>query len=279
MSQLFPPVAGSPPAPDNPVVRPGPTIIKFGGTSLATAHRIRRAADRVARLHRDGRQPVVVVSAQGHATDRILARLEAVAGGAGGRRGFGRERDRALATGEDLAAALLALALRALGVPARSLRGGEAGLRAAGPFGAGRPVTLHSTRLARILVARQVPVVAGFQAVRADGETVTLGRGGSDITAVFLAVHLRARECHIVTDVAGVHTADPRREPDAVLLPFLAHADLVRLAAAGAEVVHPDAARRAALAGLPLRVLHHRAPFHSPGGTLVTAAAEATPCR
>lgn len=247
------------------------TLIKFGGTSLATACRIRRAARRVMRLHARGLGPVVVVSAPGRTTDRILARLAALDAGPAGPPRVARERDRALATGEDLSAALLAAALGVLGLRARSLRGGEAGLRAAGTFEAGKPVTLRASRLRRLVAAGWVPVVSGFQAVRADGETVTLGRGGSDLSAVFLAIQLGARECQIVTDVDGVYTADPRLDPLARHLPCLAHEDLVRLTDGGAVVVHPGAARYAAEAHLPLRVYHHRAPLGNPGGTVIRA--------
>lgn len=247
-----------------------PVVIKFGGTSLATAARVCRAARRVRALNRGGRATVVVVSAAGQSTDHLLRRWQAVGGdAAAGGSAAAREQDRLLATGEDRSAALLAGALLAIGVPATSLRGGEAGICAAGAHGAGLPVTLHGARLRELLEAGVVPVVSGFQATRADGETVTLGRGGSDLSAVFLAVHLGASECQIVTDVAGVFTADPRRYPAAELLPALTHRALVDLTVGGAVVVHPGAAHRAAQTRLPLRVFHHRAPFRATGGTVV----------
>lgn len=259
-------VGASPPLPIGALV-----VIKFGGTSLATASRLRRAARRVARLCRAGCRPVVVVSAAGHSTDRLLRRTGAAFGEpAAARLDTSRERDRALATGEDLSAALLAGALLAAGIPALSLRGAEAGILAAGEFGAGRPVTLHSTRLLALLARGVVPVVSGFQGVRADGETVTLGRGGSDVSAVFLAAALGAVECQIVTDVDGVHSADPNRDPDARQIRRLAHAELVRLTSGGALVVHPAAAALAERSSLLLRVFHHAAPFGTPGGTVVS---------
>lgn len=246
------------------------TVIKFGGTALATAARIRRAALRVRALKRGGHHPIVVVSATGHTTDRLLALLDAVGRGPTDQVcDSSRERDRALATGEDLSAALLAAALLGLGVPALSLRGGEAGILAAGEFGAGRPVVLQANRLKALVAGGQVPVVAGFQATRADGETVTLGRGGSDVSAVFLAVALGAGECRIVTDVDGVYSADPRLDPAASRFEVLEHRELVRLAGAGAAVVHPDAAARAAQAGMLLRVLHFDAPLRGAAGTVV----------
>jgi len=239
-------------------------VIKFGGTSLGTAARIRTAARRVRTLVRTGVCPVVVVSAAGQATDRVLRRLEAVGGPAAG-----RETDRALATGEDLSAALLAAALQGLGLPAVSLRGGEAGIDAEGEFGAGRPVALRPGPLRSLAAAGTVAVVSGFQGGRADGETVTLGRGGSDLTAVFLAARLGAAECLIVTDVDGVYSADPRRDATATWLPSLSHAALVELTGSGAVVVHAGAARLAAEARVPLRVLHHAAPLGRPVGTVI----------
>lgn len=180
--------------------------------------------------------------------------------------------DRALATGEELSAGLLGAALRALGVAARSLRADEAGLEAVGPFGGGVLTGLDVERLGRLLDTGVTPVVAGFQAVRRDGETVTLGRGGSDVTAVFLAMMLGAAACHIVTDVDGVYDTDPRTNPDARRLPELSHAALVQLSGRGAEVVHPMAALYAERFGTPLHVYNFRAPPHSPAGTRVAPA-------
>ncbi|HEX2080100.1 MAG TPA: hypothetical protein VHG08_20535 [Longimicrobium sp.] len=245
----------------------GPLVIKFGGTSLGSPARIRRAARRVAAHLRRGRAVVVVASAMGDATDRIVRLLSSVGGG----RPDGREADRALATGEDLSAALLAAALARLGVPARSLRGGEAGIRAEGGFCGGRIEEVDPAPLRRLLAAGTVPVVAGFQAARGDGETVTLGRGGSDTSAVALAAALGA-ECHVVTDVAAVHDRDPRLHADARPIRELDPLALVVLAEGGAAIVHPSAARLALERGVTLRVYHHRAPLSGRGGTIVRAA-------
>jgi aspartate kinase len=192
------------------VTAPLPVVLKFGGTSLQTSARVRRAARRVAGRVAGGMPVAVVVSARGHATDRILSELRRI-----GRAGpADREADRALTTGEDLSAAFFAAALSALGIRALSLRGAEAGVRAAGPFGAGRIEKIYPARLRALLAAGVVPVVAGFQGVRADGETVTLGRGGSDTSAVALAVALGAAACEIVTDVEAVFDGDPRLHPE-----------------------------------------------------------------
>jgi aspartate kinase len=245
-----------------------PLVIKFGGTSLGSPARIVRAARRVAGHVRRGRQPVVVVSAMGRATDRIVRLLASVTGG----RPDGREADRALATGEDVSAALLSAALAARGVPARSLRGGEAGVWAQGGFCGGHVEEVDPAPVRRLLAAGIVPVVSGFQAVRDDGETVTLGRGGSDTSAVAIAAALGPAECHIVTDVAAVHDRDPRVHPDARAIREIDPLALVVLAEGGACVVHPAAARLALERGVPLRVYHHRAPLSGRGGTLVRAA-------
>jgi aspartate kinase len=245
----------------------GTLVIKFGGTSLGSPARIRRAARRVAAHVRRGRRTVVVVSAMGSATDRIVRLLAAVTGG----RPDGREADRALATGEDLSAALLSAALAAVGVPARSLRGGEAGVWAEGGFCGGHVDDVDPAPVRRLLAAGTVPVVAGFQGVRDDGETVTLGRGGSDTSAVALAAALGAAECHVVMDVAAVHDRDPRLHPDARPIREIDPLALLVLAEGGARVIHPTAARLALERGVPLRIYHHRAPLSGRGGTVVRA--------
>jgi aspartate kinase len=254
----------------------GCVVLKFGGTSVAGPTRVRRAAERVRAHVRRGRRVVVVVSAAGRTTDRILAQLaRAVPAhvGADGAVGYAREADRALGTGEDRSAALLAAALWRLGVPASSLRAGEAGIRGAGEHGAGCIVGVTAEPLRALLDAGVVPVVAGYQAVRADGETVTLGRGGSDTTAVAVAAALGA-SCDIVTDVAAVHDRDPRVDAEARAYRELDHAALVRLTEAGARVVSVAAARLAAAAGVPLRVYHFTAPLHG-AGTFIGRAAPA----
>ena len=245
----------------------GTRVIKFGGTSLATAARVLRAAARVRAHLRRGRSVVVVVSAAAGATDRILARAARVSGAAAA-----RETDRALATGEELSAALLAAALVASGVRARSLRGGEAGVEAVGEFGAGGIRRVHDVSLRRLLERGIVPVVSGFQGRRDDGETLTLGRGGSDTSAVAIAAALRA-PCDIVTDVEGVFDRDPRTDPAALRHDELTHAELLELADAGARVVHPAAARLALEHGVDLRIYHFRAPLSGRAGTRVRAEA------
>src|SRR5512140_1740691 len=262
------PRAGSPgggramSAPLPPGAAPAALVVKFGGTSLGTPARILRAAERVAALHRKGRSVVAVVSARGHTTDRILKDLERL--GAENAAAALRETDRVLATGEDLSAGLLAATLNTLGVPARSLRGGEAGVRADGDFGTGRIREVDPSPLTELLSAGIVPVVSGFQGERADHETVTLGRGGSDTSAVAIAAALGSTLCDIVTDVDAVYDRDPRRDPSAKAFVELTHEELLDLAVAGSQVVHPEAARLAQRHEVPLRVYAYSAPVSGP---------------
>ena len=241
-----------------------PVVLKFGGASLATPARVRRAARRAFEWRRAGHAPVVVVSACGRTTDRILRWLEGVAGARSS-----RETDRALVTGEDLAASLVAAALAARGVPARALPGGEAGLRGEGRHGAGRVRRVAPGPLRELLRDGVVPVVAGFQALRADGETVTLGRGTSDLTAVHLAAALGAPACHLVKDVSGVYDRDPAVDPDARLLRRLDAVALGELSSDWAGIVHPDATRLAAERDVVLRIYGFRDPVFGDHGTTV----------
>lgn len=248
-------------------------VLKFGGTSLGSATRLLRAAERVRAHVGAGRRVVAVVSAVGGTTDRIVRRLAAVSAQG---QPDAREADRALATGEDLSAALLAAALAGLGVPARSLRGGEAGVRAEGGFCGGRIAAVDPAPLRALLDAGVVPVVSGFQGVREDGETLTLGRGGSDTSAVAIAAALGPVPCHIVTDVDAVYDADPRTDASARPFARLSHRALLGLTQDGARVVHPEAARLALVGGVPLRVYGFRAPLSGRGGTRVESHAAST---
>jgi aspartate kinase len=250
----------------------GPPIVvlKFGGTSLGTSRRIGLAALRVKEQIALGFLPVAVVSAKGRTTDRLLRQLRAVCRQNGGPAPRSkREVDRALATGETLSAALLAAALGANGIRAQSVSAAEAVLIARGPYGAARLTQLKPGRIARLLDNGIVPVVAGFQGIREDGEIVTLGRGSSDVTAVFLAAQLGATACHIVTDVAGVHEEDPRLAPDSPRFSALSFEDLVEITDRGAHVVHPQAARAAHSGSVPLHIYHYGAELGHPEGTYV----------
>jgi len=248
----------------------GPLIVlKFGGTALGSSRRIRAAARRLIAWRSRGFGVVAVASATGHTTDRISRRLAAV--GADPTLVPGPETDRALATGELLSTALLAAALQGLGAPARSLSGRAAGLLANGPWGAAVLEDLTPQPLELLLGAGVIPVVAGFQAGTRSGELITLGRGASDLSAVFLAARLAAAECHIITDVAGVFDRDPRREPGAVRLARLTPATLSTLAESGAQVVHRRAAQLALAEQVSLRVYRWDASLGGEPGSLVVS--------
>jgi aspartate kinase len=248
----------------------GPLIVlKFGGTALGSSRRIRLAARRLIAWHSRGFGVIAVASATGHTTDRISRRLAAV--GADPSLLPGPETDRALATGELLSSALLAAALQAQGAPARSLSGRGAGLLAGGTWGAAVLEDLNPEPLELLLGAGVIPVVAGFQAGARSGALVTLGRGASDLSAVFLAARLIAAECHIITDVAGVFDRDPRREAGAVRLARLTPATLFALAESGARVVHPRAAQLARMEQVSLRVYRWDASLRGAPGSLVVS--------
>jgi aspartate kinase len=224
-------------------------VQKYGGSSLADVSRLRNVAARVADCHRAGPATVVVVSARGDTTDDLLA----AAGGVGGVQP-GRELDQLLVTGENASAALLALALRERGVPAVSLTAGQAGITAAGRHGAGIIAAIDGRRILHHLAAGAVVVVTGFQGVAANGDVLTLGRGGSDTSAVAIAVALGARCCEIYTDVEGIYSADPRVVPGARLLTAVDVGVMAEMAFAGAHVLHPRAVELAAVRHMDLVV-------------------------
>jgi aspartate kinase len=242
----------------------GPVVVdKFGGSVLRRPEDIAAAADAVADQRRAGMRPVVVVSAFEGVTDTILASASVLLpdGGAALREpgheassAFARETDRALATGEALSAALFALGLQSRGIPARSFSGAEAGIRTAAAHLGAEVRRVLPRRLRAALAEGLVPVVAGFQGIGTHGELTTLGRGGTDLSAVVLAVALRAVRCELFKDVGGVMNADPHLVPAARLLAEVDALQLELLAELGAEVVHPVAVRRARRGRLPLLV-------------------------
>ncbi|MFN2495434.1 MAG: aspartate kinase [Pseudonocardiaceae bacterium] len=233
---------------------PGMTVQKYGGSSLSTIDQIRQVARVVGETHRSGKPTVVVVSARGRTTDDLLRLAAATGRERTGRERTGRETDQLLGTGEVASAALLAIALQDIGVPAVSLTGAQAGIRAAGRPGSGVIADIDTRRLRRVLAEGNVAVVAGFQGVDDSGDVLTLGRGGSDTTAVALAAALRTTVCEICTDVAGVATADPRVVADARLLPTVDVAVMAEMSFAGARVLHPRAVELAARNRVELQV-------------------------
>lgn len=224
----------------------GPTgdvvVQKYGGSSLATVSQVRQVADRVGALARSGRRVVVVVSAQGDTTDELVGRADAV-----NPHPAGHELDQLLATGETASAALMAMALQRGGLAATALSGSRSGVLATGPHGAGVIVAIDTDQLRTLLDAGRTVVIAGFQGVTADGDIITLGRGGSDTTAVAVAAELRSGHCEIYSDVPGVFTADPRVVTDARLMPDVDIDVMTEMAFAGARVMHSRAVELAAL--------------------------------
>ena len=244
-------------------------VLKFGGHALANAARIRFAARRVAAWRRSGIDVVAIASAKAGETDRLFRWARACGPEAAA---ADRELDRLLCTGEDRSSALLALALNRRGLVGRSLRGGEAGIVAEGTHGNARVMEVRSEVLQALLARDIVPVVSGFQAIRPDGEAVTLGRGASDLSAVAVASALDAWECHLIKDVDAVHEADPYRNPGSRPLRSLTHADLETLVSQGARVVNPAAAALARQRRMPIRVYSYRAPLSGAGTRIGEAA-------
>ena len=236
-------------------------VQKFGGSSIGTPGRIKRAAKRVAASQRAGYDVVVVVSAMGDSTDRLLTLASRVA-----KDPAARELDLLLSTGEGVSAPLMSMALTELGVPAVSLLGFQAGIQTDRRHAKARIVGLTPGRIERELAAGNVVVVAGFQGMGDEMEVTTLGRGGSDTTAVALAAALKAQACEIFTDVRGIYTADPRFVPNARLLPHIAYPEMLELASAGARVMHPRAVEIAEAYAMEL---HVRSSFHAGAGTII----------
>jgi len=241
----------------------GVVVDKFGGSVLRRPEDIAAAVTAVAEQRAAGLRPLVVVSAFEGVTDAILGSAAVLLPDEGAalrqpghdpNSTFAREADRALATGEALSAALFALGLEARGIAARSFTGAEAGIRTAAAHLGAEVRRVLPRRLRAALAEGVIPVVAGFQGIGAHGELTTLGRGGTDLSAVVLAVALRAERCELFKDVGGVMEADPQLVPAARLLDTVDAIQLELLAELGAEVVHPVAVRRARRGRLALEV-------------------------
>lgn len=238
-------------------------VQKFGGTSVGTAARIRRVSRRIAETVRGGTQVVAVVSAMGHTTDRLIDLAHRV-----NAEPSGRELDMLVANGETITAPLVAMCLQGLGVDAVSMTGQQAGIRTGPQHSRARIREIDPSRLRTALAAGRVPVVAGFQGVTEELEITTLGRGGSDTTAVALAAALGADACEIYTDVDGILTADPRVVKEARLLRHIAYEEILELAAVGAKVMHPRAVEIGELYSVPI---HVRSSFRRGVGTMIVA--------
>jgi aspartate kinase len=246
-------------------------VQKYGGSSVGSPERIRAVAARVAAARRRGDDVVVVVSAMGDTTDELLTLAEAVTGSMRLAAEHPRETDMLLSAGERISMALLAMAIRGEGVEARSLTGSQAAIITDGAHTTARIVEVRGDRVRGTLADGAVAIVAGFQGVSVGHEITTLGRGGSDTTAVALACALGADRCEVYTDVDGVYSCDPRRVPGARIIPVISHVEMLEMASAGAQVMHARAVDMAARFGMDIRVLSS---FTEPGapeaGTLIT---------
>jgi aspartate kinase len=236
-------------------------VQKYGGSSVATADRIKAVADRIIRSCAESNRIVVVVSAMGDTTDDLIALASQVSSDPDD-----REVDLLLSTGETISCTLMAMALRAKGRDAISLTGGQAGIRTERAHRRAQITGIDPSRMFRELDQGRVVIVAGFQGITDDMDITTLGRGGSDTTAVALAVALQADRCEFYKDVDGILTADPRIVPGARKLDEIEYEEMLELAQYGANVLHQRAVELAAVYGVPLVV---RSSFNDNPGTFI----------
>lgn len=252
--------------PDRPVA-----VLKFGGTSLSDSEKIRRAAKIAGERHLNGFATVVVVSAQASITDRLIQQARDLANEPNL-----RELDLLLSSGERISAALLAICLNAAGVPAIGLTGSQAGIITDTHHNRARIVGIRPFRIAEALKQGKVVVVGGFQGVSNEKEITTLGRGGSDITAVTLAGALRAQRCEIFSDVDGIFSADPRIVENPLKRDKVSFVEMEEFARSGARVLHPEAVAQARIGGIPI---HARTSFepHATGTIIQGLEKQQTP--
>jgi len=244
----------------------GTVVMKFGGTSVADAERIKRAARRIVRARQQGQRVVAVLSARGKTTDELIAYAEEVSPTPDP-----REMDMLLSTGERISCALCAMAINDLGHRAISLTGSQAGIVTDTSHTKARILDVRATRIREALAEDQIVLVAGFQGVSTARDVTTLGRGGSDTTAVALAAAIGAEVCEIYTDVAGVFSADPRIVPDARKLPIVSFEEMLEMSASGADVLQLRSVEYARTHGVRI---HCRSSFTEEPGTLVVGEEE-----
>jgi len=230
----------------------GVIVQKFGGTSLGDLSRIRRVAGIIkkTREFRPNVRTIVTASAMAGETNRLLTLAKSLCS-----QPQSRELDAMISTGENVSAALLAMALIEIGIPARSLNGDQAGIHTEGSYGEAQIKTIDTSKITRVLDAGLVPVVTGFQGVMDDQNICTLGRGGGDITALALAAAFEADACEIFTDVDGVFSADPKICKNAKILKQVSYEEMLELASAGAKVLHPRSVLYGMRYDVPLLVL------------------------
>ncbi len=239
----------------------GLIVQKFGGTSVANAERIKAAASIIARTHLDGNQVIVVVSARGKTTDELLKMACEIS-----EKPSSRELDMLISTGEQISISLMAMAIQSLGYPAISLTGGQVGITTDSTHTKARIVDISTTKIDEELKNGNIVIVAGFQGTDQNSNITTLGRGGSDTTAVAVAAKMGAQQCEIYTDVDGIYTADPRVVPDAKKLGKISYDEILELASLGAQVMQPRSIEFAKKYNVPI---HVRSSFSNAPGTLI----------
>ncbi len=239
-------------------------VQKYGGSSLADVRCVHRVAERI-RADAENNQMLVVVSAQGKTTDRLTVQYKQYSDCFPS-----RESDALLCTGEQVSASLLTATLNSMGVKAVSLTGAQVPIYVSGPFGDGEISRIETTRIKREWDCGNIVIVTGFQGISEDGDYITLGRGGSDTSAVALAAAVKADKCMIFTDVDGIYSADPNRIPDAVRFDKINQDTVIALAENGAKVLHPKAARLVKESGIPTEILTS---FSVRKGTLISPQA------
>ena len=236
-------------------------VQKYGGSSIATPDKILQIADRVVTCCAEHPRLVVAVSAMGKTTDQLVGLARQVS-----RKPRGRDYDLLLASGEQVAVSLLALALQDKGTPAIALTGAQCEIRTDDAFNRARIQSIDTTRIHEELERGKVVVIAGFQGVTERDDVTTFGRGGGDITGAAVAAALNASVCEICTDVDGVLSADPRVVPDARLWPQITYEEAIEMASSGAKVLHPRATEICMAYGIPI---HVRSSFHHQAGTWI----------
>ncbi|TWT93939.1 aspartate kinase [Stieleria varia] len=241
-------------------------VQKFGGTSVADVEKIRAAARKAIRAQRQGHRVVMVVSAMGKNTDRLLELAAEI-----GPNPPAREMDMLLSTGEQVSVALVAMAIHELGAEAVSLTGGQIGMKTDSSFSKARIQAISTERIESLLDAGKIVVAAGFQGIDDELNITTLGRGGSDTTAVALAAVLKADACEIYTDVDGVYTTDPRLLPEARRVEVISYDEMLELASLGASVMHNRSIEFAKKFGVPI---HVRSSFSDTEGTMIVTETE-----
>lgn len=236
-------------------------VKKFGGSSVATPEKIRAVVQRVLKEKKTEDKIVIVVSAMGDTTDELVTLAKRLTS-----KTYGREMDMLLATGEQVSIALMAMAFQAAGQPAISFTGGQAGITTSNAFNKGRILDLQPQRVYQALEAGNIVIVAGFQGMTADGDITTLGRGGSDTTAVAIAGAIHADVCEIFTDVDGIYTSDPRVVPEARKMDTITYGEMLEMAKLGAGVMQPRAVEMGSRFNVPI---HVRSTFSEAKGTMI----------